>query len=39
VFIVLLGIASSSSNGINDHTMNLGDNYEETPNIEVTDQG
>jgi hypothetical protein len=38
VFIVLLGITSSSSNGVNDHTMNLDDNYEETLYIKVTDQ-
>jgi hypothetical protein len=39
VFIILLGITSSSTNGVNDHTVNLDDNYEEALYIKVIDQG
>ena len=37
--LFFLGITASLSSGVNDRAMNLDDNYEKTPNIEVSNQG
>lgn len=39
VHCFFLGITASLSSGVNDRAMNLYDNYEKTPNIEVSNQG